>query len=261
MSGCAATPTSFVEYDTAVISGTAYTAQPVTWIFNEEFGFTAQQYTYSALPATLLTPGEEVTLVKHLSLLELNTNESCIHTIQHRFRFSSHRARHLRLHCEVTWLIVSLTIPYDVQTPISIATTAHVGSVTPTQTSSTPSVAIVTATAGALTSQNSSTPIGPIVGGIVGGVIVLGAIMAIAVFYLKKRQKYTPPINRASTVQPAGYRDEPPPPAEEAPPYTSPTKSINAEVAFEQAQYNSGFQPAHQEVYDSEPSGRLRYDN
>lgn len=85
--------------------------------------------------------------------------------------------------------------------------------------------------------------------------------MAIAVFYLKKRQKYTPPINRASMLPPTDYRDEPPPPAEAAPPYTSPTKSINAEVAFEQAQYNSGFQTGQHEIYDSEPSGRLRYDN
>jgi len=63
MSGCAATPTSFVEYDTAYVAGTAYTAQPVTWNFNEEFGFVAQSYTYSNLPATVLTPGGEVTLV------------------------------------------------------------------------------------------------------------------------------------------------------------------------------------------------------
>jgi len=65
MSGCAARPTSFTEYDTAVISGTAYTAQPVTWNFNQDFAITAQQYTYRDLPATLLSPGQLVTLVEN----------------------------------------------------------------------------------------------------------------------------------------------------------------------------------------------------
>jgi hypothetical protein len=159
----------------------------------------------------------------------------------------------------------SLTIPYDVQTPITIATPTVIvkGSDTPTTAASRTAASVLPETVTPSPSNQNdsgSAPIGPIVGGIVGGVIVLGAIIGIAVFYLK-RQKYDRPavVNRISMPGQDNYYDKQLDSRAdmEASPQSPAAKSINSELPIH---YNPGFQREEEERFEAVPSGRLRYE-
>src|SRR5579859_497793 len=63
MTDCAATPTTFVEWDTALLSGTSYTALPVTPVFNQISALIYVPFTYPDLIMTRFRPGDEITLV------------------------------------------------------------------------------------------------------------------------------------------------------------------------------------------------------
>ena len=63
MTDCAATPTTFVEWDTALLSGTSYTALPVTETFDQSSTYIYVSFTYPDLIMTKFRPGDEITLV------------------------------------------------------------------------------------------------------------------------------------------------------------------------------------------------------
>ena len=63
MIDCGATPTTFVEWDTAIVSSTAYTALPVTPSFDQSSAYIYVSFTYPDLPMTRFKPGDEITLV------------------------------------------------------------------------------------------------------------------------------------------------------------------------------------------------------
>jgi hypothetical protein len=63
MTDCAATPTTFVEWDTAILSSTSYTALPVTPSFDQSSATIYVPFTYPDLTMTRFKPGDELTLV------------------------------------------------------------------------------------------------------------------------------------------------------------------------------------------------------
>ena len=68
MTDCASTPTTFVEWDTVIISQQSYTAPPVTWTFNLQTGTISVVYSFPSLTVTQFTPGEVITEVSNLSI-------------------------------------------------------------------------------------------------------------------------------------------------------------------------------------------------
>lgn len=63
MTDCAATPTTMVEWDTAIVSLTSYTALPVTPSFDQSSATIYVPYTYPDLTMTRFKPGDAITLV------------------------------------------------------------------------------------------------------------------------------------------------------------------------------------------------------
>jgi hypothetical protein len=110
---------------------------------------------------------------------------------------------------------------------------------------------------------SSDTPTGAIIGAVVGGLLGIAAITAIAVVYLKK-QKYK--RERPISVVPSETRSNeqrtyynPYPPTGDPHPIGAAGYEDYANNAYKLETKTAVASP-QQEVWDSEPSGRLRYE-